>query len=230
MPIDRCPECNEPVFSYEKVCPRCGCPRWRFAGGAPPLLEAGKCTFGRWGGEDIGWRVLDIREGCALLIAESVIDCGSYNKEMEDVTWSESSLREWLNGEFLQGAFDDNERKRICESHVKNNSNPSGGTSDKPGARDMVFCLSVDEAKRYFADSWDRQAKPTVWAVLNGVDVCNQAEFPFYGRSWWWLRSPGDSSATAACVFETGFIEESIIPVICDNIGIRPAIWIRLES
>lgn len=230
MPIDKCPQCNGPVFSYEKVCTRCGYPRWCFSGSPTPLFETGRCTFGRWGGEDVEWRVLDIQEDRALLIAERVIDCGPYNKELEDVTWAECSLREWLNGEFLQGAFTDDERKRICETPVRNDGNPAGETPDGPDAGDTVFCLSADEAKQYFAGSWDRQAKPTVWAVLNGVDVCNQVEFSFYGRSWWWLRSPGDPPATAACVFESGFIEESVIPVSCDGIGIRPAIWIRFES
>ena len=163
MPVVRCPECSEPVFSYEKVCPRCGCPRWRFAGSAPTPLEAGRCTFGRWGGEGIGWRVLDIREDRALLISESVIDCGPYNKELENVTWPESSLRGCLNSEFLQGAFTDDERRRICASHAASNGNLSEGTSGGQDTLDMVSCLSADEAWQYFADSWDRRAKPTVW-------------------------------------------------------------------
>ena len=230
MSIDICPDCDGAVFSCEKACPRCGCPRWRFAEYLPPFIEAGRCTFGRWGGEDVGWRVLDGQESLALLVAESVIDCGPYNKELADVTWAECSLRRWLNGEFLQRAFTDDERKRICETPVGDNCDPSRGTPDSPDTCDMVFCLSTDEAKRYFADSWDRQAKPTVWALLNGVDVCDWAEYAFFGCAWWWLRSTGGSSATAACIFESGFIEESMMPVACDSIGIRPAIWIRLNN
>ena len=46
-----------------------------------------RLTFGKWGGEDIEWRLLDIKDGKVLLITEKAIDCQQYNKTQCDALW-----------------------------------------------------------------------------------------------------------------------------------------------
>jgi hypothetical protein len=52
-----------------------------------------------FGGRD--WRVLDVDGNHALILHETVIRNQPYHHKSEEVTWETSSLREWLNGEFL---------------------------------------------------------------------------------------------------------------------------------
>lgn len=48
--------------------------------------------------EPIEWMVLAQSEGKALQVSRYALDCQPYNAGKADVSWSESSLWEWLNG------------------------------------------------------------------------------------------------------------------------------------
>ena len=60
----------------------------------------------------IEWYVLDYREdeGRALLLSRYVLDAVSFNGKAGQVTWEECALRAWLNDEFLNTAFTEEER------------------------------------------------------------------------------------------------------------------------
>ena len=55
--------------------------------------------------EPVEWRVLEIKDGKALVISEYLLEPKAYNIELSDVTWENSSLRKWLNGDFYDKAF-----------------------------------------------------------------------------------------------------------------------------
>ncbi len=44
------------------------------------------------------WRVLDVQEGKALLLADRMPDSVPFHEADENVSWGESTLRSWLNG------------------------------------------------------------------------------------------------------------------------------------
>ena len=48
--------------------------------------------------EPIRWRVLNIADKNALLLADVSLDDQLYNREAKDTTWEQSSIRSWLNG------------------------------------------------------------------------------------------------------------------------------------
>ena len=48
--------------------------------------------------EPIKWRVLEVNDDEALLLAEECLDAKTYNESSTDVTWAESTIRSWLNG------------------------------------------------------------------------------------------------------------------------------------
>ncbi|MCR5090364.1 MAG: DUF6273 domain-containing protein, partial [Oscillospiraceae bacterium] len=50
------------------------------------------------------------------------------------------------------------------------------------------------------------------------------------GNCWWWLRSPGLNSLVAASVSNDGSVLINGYNVTYDNIAVRPALWINLES
>ena len=196
-------------------------------------LEIGSLLhFGRWGGEDIEWRVLDIEPNRILLITDKAIDCKQYHYQYEDITWSDCSLRAWLNGEFYQGAFNPSERAKILEARIINDNNPLYGTNGGPDTRDNVFCLSIDEARIYYESAKERICYPTAHARENGVWTSES------GACNWWLRSPGDKADSAVDVDHDGYLfmsgegiagglDAEFETVIAIEEAVRPALWIR---
>lgn len=83
------------------------------------LLEDDVYTYGTWQGEPIEWNVLESSGGYAgssiqvLLITKYCIDVRPYGDGA--VTWETSSLRQWLNNDFLNTAFTEDERLYIAE-------------------------------------------------------------------------------------------------------------------
>jgi len=92
-----------------------------FAGlcGDAPARDASHAPLGgviQFGGHD--WRVLDVQNNRALIITENIIERRPYNVELDDVTWETSTLRRYLNGEFLQ-KFSREDQARIAETRIR---------------------------------------------------------------------------------------------------------------
>ena len=168
----------------------------------------------------IEWLVLAEHEGRYLLISTYGLDCRPYHSKSKAVTWENSDLRRWLNGEFMNGAFTQEEQNRIVEVVNQNPDNAKYNTPGGKPTRDKVFLLSIDEAQRFFKDDQARRCKPTEYAKARGAGSNAQ------GDGWWWLRSPGDSSCTAAYVFGDGSVGGRGSNVNRDNGCVRPALWV----
>lgn len=181
-------------------------------------------VFGRWDGEAIVWRVLDMRDSKALLISEQAIDCLEYNESCCGVTWADCSLRSWLNGGFLKGAFSWSERRRIVKTTVSTEDNVDieHETLGGPDTVDRIFCLSIKEALSFFADEDDRICRPTQGARESGAYVYEN------GACNWWLRSPGESQDIAAYVMFAGIVDQGGWYVTGDYYCVRPALWLDL--
>ena len=128
-----------------------------------------------------------------LVISEYGLDAKRYNEKFESITWSECTLRRWLNGEFLQQAFTAQEQSLIKVSSLSDKTGPS--------ADDRMFLLSIDEAESLFPDNSDRAAKPTAYAIKKGACINKNN-----GNVWWRLRSRGYRDSNAAYVLIDGGI------------------------
>jgi len=84
------------------------------------------------------WRVLEVKDGKALLITENIIELRKYHSTNTSITWETCDLRKYLNGEFYNNTFSEEEKKQIAEITVKNDDNPKRGT---PGGNDTVWWL-----------------------------------------------------------------------------------------
>lgn len=176
--------------------------------------------------EPIRWIVLGFdHEGKALLLSEMILDCRPYHEKEENVTWGYSSLRAWLNYDFLPAAFTREEGKRIATVRVNNPPNLTYQTGGGNPSNDKVFCLSINEAKKYFSGDRDRKGDPTAFAKKNGA-----YENDITGRGQWWLRSPGITNEFAASVDEAGGISPMGDPVCIEENGVRPAIFVDLQQ
>ena len=85
------------------------------------------------------------------------IDCKRYHHEFTEIAWDNCDLRKWLNADFLKAAFSEEEQQRIRLSDVVNDDNRKYGTSGGNNTRDLIFCLSLAEAERYFKNNDERK-------------------------------------------------------------------------
>ena len=186
--------------------------------------------------DPIEWLVLDRDGSKLLLISKYALDAlpymkYSFNRDHTPVAWRSCLLREWLNGSFIEIAFDPGEVRMLQRTRLKNND----GTAD---TSDRVFLLSVEEAETYFAADEDRKCIATQYAL----------EFGAYRSSieptcLWWLRTPiysasdkleqldDDSYMTyrIACVGTSGQIVDVGHNLTC-LYGVRPVVWVDTEG
>ena len=194
------------------------------------LHVGGSCSLGAYeqdndtgnGEELIQWKVLDQEGDSYLLISDKVLDCVAFNKMDEEVTWETCDLRQWLNEEFYLQAFNDEEREKIKRSTVTAHRNPEFDTDPGNDTEDYVFTLSIPEAKTYFDSKEDRNCKPTVYAVENGVFTNYNED----GNARWWLRTPGHNQYVASDVYRAGSLDYEGEKVYDNQLGVRPAMWV----
>ena len=173
----------------------------------------------------IEWIVMKNEGNQVLLLSKYVLDAKPYNnEEWGDVTWETSDIRQWLNNEFYTTAFNKAEKAKIQTSLTKNEDNSKYGTSGGNDTEDKVFLLSEKEAETLFSNDDERIAKVTGYAEKSGVYV-NEEKV-----AWWWLRSPGRYSSSAAVVGSDGWVygDGSIVSGAYD--GVRPALHLNLQS
>ncbi len=173
----------------------------------------------------IEWEVLAKENERILLISKYELDCKPYDVKREAVTWETSSIRRWLNGEFMQAAFTSDEQKWIVKITVENSDNSVCLTNGGKNTKDKIFLLSIDEAEAYFASNETRVCTPTAYAVANGAHKYGEN-----GNCWWWLRSPGCTQRSAASVYTGGGVNADGLSVDVDYGAVRPALWVNLES
>ena len=209
------------------------------------------------GTEPIQWIVLARDGDRVLVISRYILDCVRYDEEYRRVTWKTCTLRAWLNGEFLDSAFDADEQLLIPTTHVTADPNPKFDVDPGEDTEDKLFLLSIPEAEAYFhpdpyviplANTGDYKlvekvlakyeanpstlyCKPTAYAAARG-NVPREGTFK--GAANWWLRAPGMRASSAAYADTYGLFDIWGKVVNCDGAtwlpGIRPAMWIDLGA
>ena len=203
-------------------------------------------TFGHYeqdndpenGPEEIEWIVLeyDEQENKALLISKYGLDSKPYHKKYTDITWENCSLREWLNGEFLEKAFTAEEQSTILLTDVDNSVSQgrwkvSGGNN----TQDLIFVLSYAEANGYFGAVYGEEnnsklrAAPTAYAIAQGAWLDSRGSQTADGEAagWWCLRSPGLYPCSVILVYPNDTFDYGSVDNA--NNGDRPALWISLD-
>ena len=203
--------------------------------------------------EAIKWRVLNVSNGGALLLADQALDSQRYNKNSEDITWEKSSIRSWLNaqdtinnqeginyrkGNFLNEAFFLSEQAGILPRNIANKNNATYNTSGGNNTLDKIFLLAETQicgldAKKYgfimdhSIDDEARQSKCAEYAFAMG---CYKfVETKYAENVNWWLRSPGGSSKAALKIDYDGRSRTGGSSI--DSIeAIRPALYLKISS
>lgn len=175
------------------------------------------------GQEPIEWLVLEIKEGKALVISRYALDYQKYDSGYKG-TWKNSSLRTWMNGKFLNEAFESQEQTKIYTALVESDKNPLYSTYAGGQTMDKVFLLSASEAELYFNNDNDRQCKPTEFALAKGCYVNSD------GNCWWWLRTTGGDWYYTVGVHYSGAIGYGGNHIYYYSEAVRPADWVNLDS
>ena len=172
--------------------------------------------------EPIKWRVLQSENGEAFLLSDVILDKQLYNENDKYVTWEKSSLRAWLNKKFIKRAFIDEEREKINITEIINQDNPVYGTEGGNNTFDKIFLLSLSEVS-------EQQDGEKYGFLDDEIRACGKSDFSKTG-SWWWLRSPGYASDSAAVVSSRGWVARSGRDVYYFYDGVRPALHLNLSS
>ena len=247
-----CPNCGEqyPADTSFKFCANCGASLPSAAASEAMLVPyktvGSAVTFGSYeqdndtsnGPEEIEWIVLDVQDGKSLLLSKYGLDAKPYNTESTSITWENSTIRKWLNNDFITAAFTADEQKAIIMTQVDNSSAQGyseWSTSGGNNTQDQIFLLSYAEAKKYldveFGNSSNLKARvsPTAYAEAQGADTSSRNETEDgEAAGWWWLRSPGPHQRDAAFVLFDGSLNFNFVNI--DRGCVRPAFWINLES
>ncbi len=160
------------------------------------IVNAGKTSYFKV--EPIKWQIIHNSNGVAQIIPVSIIDCHVFDETSSNIYYYKSGIRNWLNGEFKNLVFSDNDLLYINTTKITAYYSESFGNNTVEGYKtneDKIFLLSRDDIK----NSW---AKKTVtdYAIANGAIVSDN-----FGR--WLLRTYYFYGNKIPYVEETGSIE-----------------------
>ena len=206
----------------------------------------GYCTSGSFGKPDaywfkyepIRWIVLSPTEG--LVVSEKVLDGQPFNNYLKRVgadtslskkyygdksctylanNYSKSSIREWLNDDFLNKAFSQEQKEVVVDTDLINSPN-SENTIDK------VFLLKEDDISNGeygFINNLTRQVKPTDYAKCQRLIPKSSGEYTGYID---WIVRDGDEPLDGSGVTAVSERGTTTYYVGAANrlSGIRPAI------
>lgn len=214
------PETREQYFRVDKVCKASNMHRIKYSDGSP-ILKAATNYFRV---EKIKWRILKREDDYSLMLSDSILDwkhylnhdfveqhgnmClntnGVHPDSIRANNWEFSTLREWLNREFIKLAFTREEREQIISDFVDNS--PVTGCIEEQSEQEKYQCNNTietafilsyqDVLNSEYGFNPDFQVKDphrlanvTDFAIARGVKASAKN-----GRivGWWWLRSPAD--------------------------------------
>ena len=204
-----------------------------------PRFPHEKETFYQWTTQDdkyhyfkyepVKWRVLKVDGNQVKLLSDILLDAQKYNSEVtENVTWENSTIRSWLNGEFFNRAFSQEEQSAVIDTNV---TSTDGGNN----TADKIFLLSKEEVTdssegfepREQYQSETRLSKSSTYAKAMGLYFCTDKSDGGFnvGGSSWWLRTPAGCTASAGLISSTR--GENVATL---GVGVRVGLNLELSS
>lgn len=191
--------------------------------------------------EPIQWLILEKNLSTYTVLSQMLLDAEAFSDAKNNIivdgntiypnNYEHSYIREWLNNDFYNQAFNNIVKDSILTSFVDNSTATTYSTSNpyvSNDTNDKVYLLSRKEAaSKYFSTASTRTARKTDYA---------RAQYT-YGRGYgeWWVRSPHELYSTEVVrVDDTGTLTNEKILVNFDNVRsisicVRPAVKINLS-
>ena len=225
-----CPKCgrlNDGMF-----CPDCGTAK----PGSTNIKPGDYVYLGHWeqnnytgdGAEKIRWLVIDTDGSKLFLLSDKALANLPFHKASDKTSWAACFLRQWLNYDFYNGAFNNDEKAAIQTTTVEDTSEHtyyewntasrfSGETEDK------VFCLSYLEMYTLLNTS-TICCEPC--AAINSSRILIEKDGYGHAYCYWWLRTSAYKN-NAGVVSSKGFLTAyEHHPEIC----VRPALWVDASA
>ncbi|MBO4687554.1 MAG: hypothetical protein J5636_03500 [Clostridiales bacterium] len=176
-------------------------------------------TFGNYGGRPIRWIIIDQDDDTYYLVSQYILDMRAYDENGQSADWESSSIRKWLNEDFYEQAFNQDEKARIVAT-VLGNRRPRMTEVLEEEKKDQVFLLSSSAAQNYFMTDAARKGKPE--NDEGGGNAASQ-------ETWkWWLIGPDDGGSSL--VDEEGRVAFSDASATTEMYGVRPAVVITTPT
>lgn len=175
-------------------------------------------SYGTYNGQPIEWLALavDLENEKALLVSKDAVAMMPFDgDDPYSSDWESSTIRTWLNNDFVNTAFTSEEASKILTTTISVVANSEYGTIGGSPTTDKVFLLSEEEINRYFPDGESRCIN---YEYEDGTDLAD-----------WWTITPGENSGRAVVILAEGTILTDGYAVGTE-LGIRPAIWISLSD
>lgn len=199
------------------------------------------------GKEPIEWLVLTQEDDRMLVVSKYGLDYLTYPDDWSsDIVWESCSLRSYLNSDFMDKTFSEEEKKEIILSENENKANPDYySTVDGNDTEDYVFLLSIDEVQKYLPATTpnvsskcaygteylyrilknhqdygtEKSGDPVSWALRADIDIERNPEKVGMPRE----VVVGDNKIVV--MIKTGGLRDPDGPLDV----IRPAMWIKSD-
>lgn len=212
---------NSPEF--DNICKTYGINRGSYKATDVPKYKVGDIIkYGKYeqdgntsnGKEDIEWIVLKVEKNKIYVTSKYILDYQPYDKSAKDVTWETCSLRKWLNNDFYNAAFSENEKQAIPLTTNKNPKNPVfNDTVPLNDTKDKVFLLSVEDTMKFFGECVYHDEEYDFY-YYKGLFTAPTEYVKKQGIDWWTL----DDEDYEYSYIKWGFKREEIL-------GVQSAAW-----
>lgn len=179
--------------------------------------------------EPIKWMVLQKEEDDMFLLCDQIIDINIFDLKTND--YKNSSVRKYLNDEFINKAFTPEEKQKIKETLIKIDESTLEEDSEinaKEKCIDKVFLLSLEDIKNQDL-GFDNNERFSISRQKQGSDYSlAKGMCEFCDKGWYYLRTSiiGEKTSVNYVYFDGNI---GIIDVYYKDGGIAPAIHIKVN-
>lgn len=182
-------------------------------------------AFGRYGGKEITWEVLEETDTYYFAVAENIVENRAFSSGNNHI-WADSDIRMWLNnskpGGFLH-EFTETERNKILQIPMKTILPPYSANDREVGAQPHHWVSTPG----YVTQNYDK--------AYGAID--DEQVFLLSVKQWeaflsnrrrgerFWLRTPYAFPGTVRVVGGDGYVCHKRADM--ESIGVLPAVYIR---
>lgn len=173
--------------------------------------------------EPIKWRVIKISEASMTLLADKKLDVVPFHSALCGISFQDSDLKQWLNTEFMNTAFTEDEQSAILDTFY--------------GKVHLISKSEVSNAAYGFISNHSRSAFNTNYTTAQFMKgASNEGELAAMGNvpltyGAYWLRDAASSQGESWVVRGTGVGEVQCYGWVNSKItGVRPMIQINPDS
>ncbi len=161
------------------------------------MLEKGDTFyFGQHDSKRLVWTVLDTGDSGILCTSSEAVTMQVFDKD-GSAQWSESSLRAYLNGDYLDEIFSSGEQKFLQKTSLAASNDPDSGTSGGKDTEDKIYIPSYEDVFTYFSP-----LKLLTFPESESLAADRGDEKG--STAAWMLRTPGSSKDTIRIVSAGG--------------------------